>query len=344
MTAATQPPSEFAAAHGSEPNYSGASARSARLVPVGADGARSLQDRLTHLDLFSGIGGFALAAKWAGFKTVGFCEYNPKARRILTKNFPGVPIHEDVRTLEPKQYEGTTLITGGYPCQPFSHAGQRRGEEDDRHLWPAMRRIIEGARPRWVLAENVAGHVTLGLDTVLSELESIGYSCWATVIPACAVGALHRRDRVWIVGHSNSAGCGQGDSPLAGGETEQPHGNGEPDTHAKREQREGGGEGADSGDASIQGESGRVGGERPWCEWTPEPGMDRVAHGIPGRVDRLHGLGNAIVPQVALEILRSLAAIELGGAVADVARAGVGGGVPHERAKHDSTRAKAQNQ
>ena len=260
----------------------------------------------THLDLFSGIGGFALAARWNGIQTLGFCEYNPKARRILAKNFPGVPIHDDVRTLDPKQYEGTTLITGGYPCQPFSHAGKRNGESDDRHLWPEMRRIIEGARPRYVLAENVAGHVTLGLDSVLSDLESLGYACWSAIIPACAVDARHRRDRVWIVGYANGAGCGESHAQVAGWAAEQPDRNGEPDTNTEREQREGSSQGADTGDAAVSWESGRVGGERARCEWPPEPGMDRVAHGIPGRVDRLHGLGNAIVPQVAAEIIRAL--------------------------------------
>jgi DNA (cytosine-5)-methyltransferase 1 len=265
---------------------------------------------LRHLDLFSGIGGFALAAQWAGIETVGFCEYNPKARRIIAKNFPGVPIHEDVRTLDPKQYEGIDIITGGYPCQPFSHAGKRQGEDDDRHLWPAMRSIIEGARPRWVIAENVAGHVTMGLDTVLSEMESIGYTCWPVVIPACAVDAPHRRDRVWIVGHANSARRSESNAPLARGSTEQSDSNGQPDSDAECEQCEGRCEIADTRDATIQGELGRMGGERAWCQWTPEPGVDRVAHGIPRRVDRLHGLGNAIVPQVAAELLRAIVSLE----------------------------------
>jgi len=96
------------------------------------------------------------------------------------------------------------LITGGYPCQPFSLAGQRLGAEDDRALWPEMRRVIDLCRPRFVLAENVSGHVTMGLDTVLSDLEGLGYTCGAVVVPACAVNALHRRDRVWIMAHAES--------------------------------------------------------------------------------------------------------------------------------------------
>lgn len=265
---------------------------------------------LRHLDLFSGIGGFALAARWTGIETVGFCESNPKARRIIAKNFPGVPIHEDVRTLDPKQYEGIDIITGGYPCQPFSHAGKRRGEDDDRHLWPAMRAIIEGARPRWVIAENVAGHVTMGLDTVLSEMESIGYTCWPVVIPACAVDAPHRRDRVWIVGHANRARRGKSNAPLARGSTKQSNRNGQPDPDTIGQQRQRSGQGADTGNAAIQSQPGRVGRERTWCQWEAEPGVGRVAHGIPGRVDRLHGLGNAIVPQVAAELLRVIVSLE----------------------------------
>jgi len=105
-----------------------------------------------------------------------------------------------------RSHVAVDLITGGYPCQPFSLAGQRLGAADDRHLWPEMRRVVNLVRPRWVLAENVAGHITMGLDTVLAELEADGYACGAVVVPACAVNALHRRDRVWIMAHA-----GQGD-------------------------------------------------------------------------------------------------------------------------------------
>ena len=153
----------------------------------------------THLDLFSGIGGFALAASWAGYQTVGFCEIEDYPRRILSKRFPGVPIHGDIRELDGSIYRGVDLITGGYPCQPFSQAGQRKGKEDDRHLWPELRRVVAQARPAFLVAENVAGHITLGLDEVLADLESEGYAGRAIVVPACAVNAPHRRDRVWIV-------------------------------------------------------------------------------------------------------------------------------------------------
>ena len=165
---------------------------------------------MRHLDLFSGIGGFALAVRWLGHETVGFCEIDPWCRRVLDKHWPGVPKHDDIRTLKGAEFGAIDLITGGFPCQPFSVAGQRRGEDDPRHLWPAMHRIIDTARPRFVLAENVAGIVNMALDGVLADLEAIGYTAGAVVIPAGAVNALHRRDRVWIMAHRNGSDTSDG--------------------------------------------------------------------------------------------------------------------------------------
>jgi hypothetical protein len=148
-----------------------------------------------HLDLFSGIGGFSLASGWANYTTIGFCEVDPFCRRVLAKHWPGVPIHGDIRTLTGEIVSGwaggrpVDLITGGFPCQPVSVAGKRMGKEDDRYLWPEMLRVIAGIRPHRVLGENVAGIVTMGLDAVLSDLESLGYTCRPVVIPAAAVGA-----------------------------------------------------------------------------------------------------------------------------------------------------------
>ena len=158
----------------------------------------------THLDLFSGIGGFALAAKWAGFETVQFVEYEPYAQKVLAKNFPGIPIHGDIYEFNATEYLGVTLLTGGFPCQPFSHAGKRLGTEDDRAIWPQMLRVIQEARPTWVLGENVSGLIQMELDTVLFDLEREGYAAQSFVIPAVAKDARHRRDRVWIVAHSNN--------------------------------------------------------------------------------------------------------------------------------------------
>jgi DNA (cytosine-5)-methyltransferase 1 len=153
----------------------------------------------THLDLFSGIGGFALAAGWAGFETVGFCDNEPYAQAVLKKHWPNVPIHGDIKTLDGTAYRGVTLLTGGFPCQPFSNAGKRRGKDDDRYLWPQMLRVIQEARPDWIVGENVVGIIGLALDQVCSDLEAEGYEVEPIIIPACGVDAPHRRNRVWII-------------------------------------------------------------------------------------------------------------------------------------------------
>jgi len=153
----------------------------------------------THLDLFSGIGGFALAAGWAGFTTVGFVEYEDFPKRLLSRRFPGIPIHSDIHDFDATPFRGVDLVTGGFPCQPFSAAGKQRGKEDDRWLWKEMLRVIVEAQPTWVLAENVAGLINMALDEVLADLEAEDYATGTVILPACSQNALHRRDRVWII-------------------------------------------------------------------------------------------------------------------------------------------------
>ena len=162
---------------------------------------------LKHLDLCSGIGGFALGLQKTGyFKTIGFCEIDPFCQKVLKKNFPGVPIYSDIKKFKPND-EGLRpdVITSGFPCQPFSTAGRQKGKDDNRNLWKETLRIIKECRPSFFVGENVGGIVKLYLDTILEDLESEGYSqtrCFN--ISASSIGASHQRARIWIVANSNS--------------------------------------------------------------------------------------------------------------------------------------------
>ena len=159
--------------------------------------------KLRVLSLFAGIGGFDLGLeRTGGFRTVAFCEIEPFAQRVLKKHWPNIPCFDDVRKLTGADIGPVDVICGGYPCQPFSSAGKRQGAADDRHLWPEFMRLVAELRPAWVIGENVAGHISMGLDDVLADLEAEGYAYRAFVIPACAVGASHRRDRVWTVANA----------------------------------------------------------------------------------------------------------------------------------------------
>lgn len=331
----------------------------------------------THLDLFSGIGGFSIAAQRAGFKTIAFCEKEPYAQKVLIKNFGAVmadaneqrlqkcglhdeqrekvsnsarssrsnpALYPDIFALDGTRFRGVTLVTGGFPCQPFSCAGKRRGKEDDRSLWPEMLRVVAESRPRWVLGENVAGIINMELDAVLSDLENIGYTARPIVIPACAVDARHRRDRVWILAadtqHDRGAEQkGEHERPeVSGGSLEnelesrddladahQPGSQGRncKELSERGTQRAVGTSGSFVADATQSrrrernqdtGRSGEgTGAQEQWrgpsnpCRWLSEPAVGRVAHGIPNRSHRLRGLGNAIVPQVAEVILKGMA-------------------------------------
>lgn len=291
-----------------------------------------------HLDLFSGIGGFGLAAQWAGYTTVGFVEIDPFCQRVLKKHWPEVLIHDDIRTFTSDLVgRPIDLLTGGFPCQPFSVAGKRLGKEDDRALWPEMLRVIHDVRPRWVLGENVAGHISMGLDGVLADLEEIGYSCWPVVVPACAVNAPHRRDRVWIMAHAERGGrreqlrtdaaqeplpasIGREGAPWIG-----PSGEALADAEGVRER-----EPADEADAVPTGGNARSvtgGGSGREAIGKVGRGIDGIPTGIhrrvtfgadwedgiprttvhePNRTNRLKALGNAIVPAVAYQIIQSM--------------------------------------
>lgn len=315
----------------------------------------SMQDKLTHLSLFSGIGGLDLAAEWAGFRTVGQCEWADYPTKILEKHWTDVPRWRDIRTLTKENfYERTGLrtvdvISGGFPCQPFSVAGKRRGKEDDRYLWPEMLRVINELRPAWVVGENVAGIINMALDQVLSDLENIGYETRTFVFPACAVEAPHRRDRCAIVAYTKSVGlqrfwttrkqergarpekkelerrCNVPDTHNGCGSlrwdwelqaAEEPGGiRGD---HPGGTPEHGGGERwpteTDMG-RSFDGLSVWMDGVRAgWADGTWEAEIPRIAANIPDRVSRLKCLGNAVVPQQFYLIFRSIADIESGGA------------------------------
>ena len=276
---------------------------------------------LRHVDLCSGIGGFALGFEWAELSSpVMFCDIEPWSRKVLAKHWPHVPIAEDVKELANdarRLVPDCDILTAGYPCQPFSVAGKQKGTEDDRHIWPYILRIVAHKRPSWVVFENVYGHVALGLDQVLSDLEAEGYSSRTFIVPACGVDAPHRRDRLWIVGHTEDNGRnGRTEAVGREGQTyqqiEQLGIRGEPSrpsedvAHSDNEGPQGRlHRRQDSGWESELGHAGCSGsthGQSEQNKWTTEPNVGRVAHGVPKRVDRIKGLGNAIVPQIAMNI------------------------------------------
>lgn len=165
------------------------------------------------LSLFSGIGGIDLAAEWAGIETVAFCEYAEFPRQVLKKHWPHVPIFKDVKQLNKMLLEKEGVIDrdrtidiafGGFPCQPYSPVGKRKGTEDDRDLWPEMFRIIDELRPGWVVGENVANFANMELDRTLLNLEAAGYETRTFVLPASAMGAFHQRSRTFIVANTDS--------------------------------------------------------------------------------------------------------------------------------------------
>lgn len=269
---------------------------------------------LTHLSLFSGIGGLDLAAEWAGFTTVGQCEFADYQTKVLEKHWPDVPRWRDVRTLTKESfYERTGLrtvdvISGGFPCQPFSVAGKQKGKGDDRYLWPEMLRVITELRPRCVVGENVPGIIRIAAGQVVKDLERAGYHVVVFNFEAAAVGAWHRRSRVFFVGIADVADADG--SGLQG--RKQPETPDAAEDAGEQPSRAPAGEcseavydamrGGCAGDARREQLQELADGR---C-WEAEPDVGRVAHGIPARVDRLKCLGNAVVPQQAYPIFKAL--------------------------------------
>jgi len=267
--------------------------------------------------LFTGIGGIDLGLERAGMRVVWQAESDDYCYAVLRKHWPDVPNYGDVRNIPGVRMVCPDLICGGFPCQPFSHAGKRQGTDDERWLWPEFARIVGLLEPRYVVVENVpgllAGHG--GMGNVLGDLAALGYDAEWDCIPASAVGAPHRRDRVWIVGYPH----GEGESVVpvdaeASGlsclvaDTERSGLEGRGRRALRERAATGGGqrELQDSDERTVQPR--RIWGRAPQADssgwWAAEPDVGRVAHGVPNRLDRLAALGNAVVPQVAEHIGR----------------------------------------
>lgn len=248
---------------------------------------------MKSIELFAGIGGIALATEWAGIETVAFCEQNTFCQKVLAKNFPNKPIYDDVCTLTKETlikdgvmtHDGTIdIISGGYPCQPFSLAGKQRGEADERYLWGEFFRLVKEIRPTWVVGENVYGHVNNGLSVVVSDLEGEGYEVRAIVLPAADVGAPHKRERVFVVAcHPDRQPVVQEDSTIS-------------TVGSERETWQ-----------SVTWKHWREFSELHWS--VPEPGICRVDDGIAKGMDRdrLIALGNAVVPQQIYPVFKMIA-------------------------------------
>ena len=267
-----------------------------------------------------------MASRWAGIETIGFCEIDKYCQKVLKKNFPGVPIYEDITELDGTQFKNVFLITGGFPCQDISVAGKGAGIEGERSgLWTELHRIISEVRPKYALIENVPALTIRGGARVIGDLTEIGYDTEWQIVGANDVGAPHRRKRIWIVAYAN-------------GSTDKSQVTGKDGLKGKEKECIGEG---NSTSRDTAGTSGNVRGETTFrheteqdvaysndtrcikqcgkesirekqfttqCgrRWSVEPNVGRVAHGVRSRVDRLRGLGNAIVPQVAYEIMKCL--------------------------------------
>ena len=287
---------------------------------------------MTHLSLFSGIGGLDLAAEWAGFETIGQCEVADYPTRVLEKHWPGVPRWRDIRTLTKESfYERTGLrtvdvISGGFPCQPFSVAGKQKGKGDDRYLWPEMLRVIRELRPRCIIGENVPGIIKIAAGRVVTNLEQAGYHVVVFNFEAAAVGARHRRARVFFVGCAdrNANGLREGEErpswlqwSRARFKARESERNCDVRNALRRgcagnERREqlqelthGHWRAAESGMGGMA-DGIPCGVDGMMSIWDKAPNAPPVATGIKNRAERIKCLGNAVVPQQAYPIFRAL--------------------------------------
>ena len=298
---------------------------------------------MKHISLFSGIGGFDLAAQWAGWTNVASCEINPFGRRHLAYYWPNAYHHDDIKTLtgEKIQHEAQkryghdwradgVVLSGGFPCQPYSLAGKRLGKEDERHLWPEMLRVIREIQPTWIVGENVFGLVNwsdgLVFDEVYTDLEAAGYEVQAYVLPACAADAPHRRDRIWIVAHYKGPGIqpginGREKCIIKNGATvrymSDANGEGRATANANRERHEERNIDTVEGEQERQYNKTNFGrGRRNWHNFPTQSPVcsrdDGFSSGLDGitfsrwRNESIKAAGNAIVPQIAYRIFETI--------------------------------------
>lgn len=312
---------------------------------------------MTHASLFSGIGGAEVAAAWMGWRNVFHCEIQEFPRKVLDFWFPNAESYEDITKTDFTKWGGKIdVLTGGFPCQPFSLAGRRKGEKDNRYLWQEMHRAIKEIHPTWVIGENVAGITTMvessettymghtpdlfeardlyrtesrfTLDRICQDIEDAGYEVQPLLIPACSVGAPHRRDRIWIVAHRTDAGIeamqqGGQDGVLPDGTTADTIGKGRQGQHHHHDEKAQGAVHPMGRDAARLHNPIERGANRGFEGFpTTEPTIRRGDDGLPFRMDDLSvsfgkwrqesikAYGNAWVPQVAYEIFRAIETIQ----------------------------------
>ena len=290
---------------------------------------------LTHGSLFSGIGGFDLASEWMGWKNVFHCEYDPFCQKVLNHHFPNSKLYEDIKTFDASDYFGRIdILSGGFPCQPFSNAGLRKGTEDDRHLWPQMLRIIREVSPRYVVGENVRGLLNwsggVQFEQVCADLENEGYEVTPYLLPAAGKNAPHRRDRIWFVAYRNEPSTGTDVRRMSGSSGEI---RGKKESFVPRPLCSDG----DAPDTNIElsecGNDNRKDGRskqtertksfskpRSWEEFPTQPPLCGGDDGLPRKLDgitfpkwrkeSIKAYGNAIVPQVAHEIFKAIQKME----------------------------------
>ena len=287
---------------------------------------------MTHGSLFSGIGGFDLAAEWMGWENIFHCEWNPFGQKVLKHHFPNSISYNDITKTDFTIHRGNIdILTGGFPCQPYSTAGKRKGKADERHLFPEMLRVIKEIQPKWIIGENVRGLVSWGggmvFNEVCADLEGQGYEVQPFIIPAASVNAPHRRDRIWFIAYANDKGTSSGFKQIQSknGKISQWYNNAEFSntdfkSHAENPDRQRQEYTLENREMERRrfGESNE---RNFWDSFPSQPPICPGSNGISTELDSItfskwrqestKAAGNAIVPQVAYEIFKTIKKMEL---------------------------------